>query len=331
MDRPIEELLPRYIEGKTDVEETEAVDRWLETSEGNRKLLKDMQMIVLASEERRGGSDSGRAWKRVSRRAGFRSGALLWATRIAAMLSIPLLAGVILLTLKLNSAKDDVRMVEVRTNPGMNTTITLPDNSVVTLNSESVLTYPQQFTGKTREVNLTGEAFFKVDKDPAHKFIVNTLADAKVEVYGTSFDVDAYPKFETVNVTLIEGSVGFSHKDVHGGLRLEALKPGQKASYSIRDGKTTISETAGGPETAWVEGKIVLLNTPLEEALRMLSKRFGVSFEVKNQDRLRYTFTGTFDSHSLEQILDYFEMSSDFNWSYEDVSDESHHRKILIY
>jgi len=331
MDKPVEELLPRYVEGKTTVEETAAVDRWLEASAENRKILEDMQMLELAMAENRSASDAGKAWRRVSRKIGGRSRVLLWATRAAAILSIPLLAGVIFLARKVNSYGDDVRMVEVRTNPGMNTTVTLPDNSVVTLNSESTLTYPQRFTGKTREVSLTGEAFFKVEKDARCQFVVNSLDDTKIRVYGTTFDVDAYPEFGAVDVTLIEGSVGFENKNAAGSPRQYRLAPGQKATYRLKDGETTISQTEGESETAWTEGKIVLRDTPLADALKMLSKRFGVAFDVRNPDVSGYSFTGTFDTHSLDQILDYFEMSTDFNWRYEDSTGVNHHRKIVVY
>ena len=96
--------------------------------------------------------------------------------------------------------------------------------------------------------------------------------------------------------------------------------------------KCELYATSGESETAWKEGKIIFRNTPLEEGLRMLEKRYNVEFIIKN-DRLKGdSFTGTFTNQRLERILEYFQLSSQIRWRYLDspnIKDEK--SKIEIY
>ena len=70
--------------------------------------------------------------------------------------------------------------------------LTLSDGTGVWLNAESELEYPVKFTSGERHVKLKGEAYFKVEKDSLHPFIVNVYDKLKVEVLGTEFNVQAY-------------------------------------------------------------------------------------------------------------------------------------------
>ena len=72
------------------------------------------------------------------------------------------------------SEQELAQMMEVKTNPGMMTSLTLPDGTLVFLNSESTLSYPSRFDSDTRNVTLQGEAYFEVAKNPEKKFIVST-------------------------------------------------------------------------------------------------------------------------------------------------------------
>lgn len=96
--------------------------------------------------------------------------------------------------------------------------ITLPDQTKVTLNRYSSLTYPDRFKEDRREVQLQGEAYFEVEKDARHPFVVK--ADpVEVEVLGTHFNVEAYPGDAEVKTTLLEGSVAVNAPLFPAGLR----------------------------------------------------------------------------------------------------------------
>ena len=80
------------------------------------------------------------------------------------MLSIPLLIAVLWMYQDKDEQQEVAQMVEIKTNPGMTTSVVLPDNTVVYLNSESSLRYPSRFVGESREVELIGEAYFDVTR-----------------------------------------------------------------------------------------------------------------------------------------------------------------------
>ena len=101
--------------------------------------------------------------------------------------------------------------------------ITLPDQTKVTLNRYSSLTYPDRFKEDRREVQLQGEAYFEVEKDARHPFVVK--ADpVEVEVLGTHFNVEAYPGDAEVKTTLLEGSVGLRFLPEKARFIIEQIK-----------------------------------------------------------------------------------------------------------
>lgn len=253
-----------------------------------------------------------------------------WAQRAAAVLFIPLL--VTLMVQHWGGSEQELaQMMEVKTNPGMMTSLTLPDGTLVFLNSESTLSYPSRFDSDTRNVTLQGEAYFEVAKNPEKKFIVSTSHQSQIEVLGTHFNVEAYEKEDRIAATLVEGKIGFIYSSDNGSKKV-LMDPGQKLVYDIRDSKVQLYATSGESEIAWKEGKIIFRNTPLEEGLRMLEKRYNVEFIIKN-DRLKGdSFTGTFTNQRLERILEYFQLSSQIRWRYldsPDIKDEK--SKIEIY
>ena len=226
-----------------------------------------------------------------------------------AILFIPLLAAYLLEVLI--PEKRDIRMLEVRTNPGMTTSLTLPDGTKVNLNSESSLVYPETFDGDFRSVRLEGEAFFEVVKNPEKRFVVTTPHNARVEVLGTSFNMEAFKWDSIVSTTLISGKVAFISRS--GQVN---MKPGEKLVYNIQADRASIYQTNGEAEISWKNGMIIFRKTPFEEALRMLTKRFNVDFVVSNNKYVKDFYTGSFTNHRLEQILDKFNASSGLKWRY---------------
>ena len=309
----VEELLPRYCEGNVSAEEREKVEKWIRQSEEHYKIARQIQLIYLASDTisvmDRVNTDN--ALSKVDNRI-FRSqlkALFIWGQRVAAILFIPLLVAYLLQVLI--PEKQDIRMLEVRTNPGMTTSLTLPDGTKVNLNSESSLVYPESFDGEFRSVRLEGEAFFEVVKNPEKRFVVTTPHNASVEVWGTSFNMEAFRWDSIVSTTLISGKVAFISKSGQVD-----IKPGEKLVYNIQTNRSDIYQTSGEAEISWKDGMIIFKKTPFEEALRMLTKRFNVDFVVSNNKYVKDFFTGSFTNHRLEQILDIFNASSGIKWRY---------------
>lgn len=326
---PMEELLLRYCEGNVTDEEREKVEKWIGQSNEHYNIARQLFLLYLASDTldmaRR--VDSEKAFRRVKVRMRSKKLRILWlqGQRVAAILFIPLLIAYLIELFM--PGEDSLRMLEVRTNPGMTTRLILPDGTKVCLNSESSLVYPERFEGTSRQVCLQGEAFFEVTRNPDQRFVVQTPHDAQIEVLGTSFNVETFARDSFISTTLITGKVNFTV-----GSRNFNLRPGEKLIYNVKNSQADIFQTTGEPETSWKDGKIVFRNTPFDEALRMLEKRYHVEFVITNTQYKKDAFTGSFTSQRLERILEVFRMSSGINWRYlssEDKMDEK--SKIEIY
>lgn len=331
----IEELLPRYCSGEATVEECRMVEEWIGQSEENYRIVKQMYTIdqVMGTVQMESKVDMEKALASVSRKMSKAPSHITWFTwvqRAAAILFIPLLIAFAIQNFT-PSPTEVAQMIEVKTNPGMTTTVDLPDGTKVYLNSESSLTYPSFFSKDKRDVKLTGEAFFEVQKDPEHRFIVSGPHHTQIEVLGTSFNVEAFERDSFISTTLVEGKVRFAYQKNRQPATVD-MKPGQKLMYDTTSSQVKLLPTSGETETAWKDGKIIFQATPLPVALRMLEKRFNVTFVLSNNRLRGEAFNGSFTNQRLERILEIFKISSNIKWRYLDTGDTTNERtRIEIY
>lgn len=314
----IKEMLLRYYNENLNSEEEKEVKEWINASEENKKTAQRIFTLSLAIDTRRmrGIVNTEKSLRQIKGRMIVQKQEFNWwewTKRIAVILFIPLVSLLILQHYQ-KSPEQLAHMIEIRTNPGMVTKLTLPDGTFVSLNSESTLKYPSHFTEETREVQLSGEAYFEVTKDPTHRFVVSTSHQSQIEVLGTHFNVEAYDKDNFVATTLTEGKINFTYQK--SGKRHILLESGHKLIYNNTTKKVSMYQTTGISEVSWKDGKIVFKDTPLNEALRILEKSFNVKFIIKNQQFNKDSFTGTFKAQRLEKILEYFKVSSKIRWRY---------------
>lgn len=331
----IEEILPRYCSGEATIEECRMVEEWIGQSDENYRIVKQMYTIdqVMGTVQMESKVDMEKALASVSRKMSKAPSHVtwfIWVQRAAAILFIPLLIAFAIQNFT-PSPTEVAQMIEVKTNPGMTTTVDLPDGTKVYLNSESSLTYPSFFSKDKRDVKLTGEAFFEVQKDPEHRFIVSGPHHTQIEVLGTSFNVEAFERDSFISTTLVEGKVRFAYQKNRQPATVD-MKPGQKLMYDTTSSQVKLIQTSGETETAWKDGKIIFQATPLPEALRMLEKRFNVTFVLSNNRLRGEAFNGSFTNQRLERILEIFKISSNIKWRYLDIRDTTNERtRIEIY
>lgn len=314
-----ESALLDYYSGRLNTEERKEIEVWLAQSVENREIAKDVQAIVKATHVLNDIKqvDAYKALARTKQKIQQRKrpSFYIWFQRVAAMLVIPLL----LSTLYLATKQEPVKYVEVRTNPGMVSAVELPDGTKVWLNSRSCLKYPQTFVGDTREVELNGEAYFEVEKDRSKRFIVHTPFAFKAEVLGTAFNLEAYAGQEQATTTLVSGSVKLLYGlPVDGTEKTILMKPDEEVAYNDKSGDVVLSRPYIATKIAWKDGLVILRNTPFEEALRIVSKRFNVEFVVKNNTYSGDSFTGTFDGQHLTLILEHFRLASGIRYRFID-------------
>lgn len=232
-------------------------------------------------------------------------------TRAAAILMLPALACLFYTLVEISTLKREslqlanlaADSLEVIAPVGSRTVVQLSDGTTVHLNSGSRLQYPQTFTGNTRVVMLTGEGYFDVTNNPEKPFIVKTEG-LNVRALGTAFNVLAYPDADEVETTLVEGKVVLERTASDGKLEpIEAMLPGQHATYHLKTGKLVCSEENVEKYVAWKDGKLVFDETSITDAAGKLERLFNVSITV-NDDIKGYTYTVTFEDEPLFQILD---------------------------
>lgn len=211
------------------------------------------------------------------------------------------------------------------TEKGVKSTVTLPDGSQVWMNSDTRLEFPDKFIGDTREVFLSGEAFFKVVHNPQKPMIVTTNRNFIIKVLGTEFNVRTYSDDATAKTTLYKGSIEMYSKDSRNQYKLMArLSPCQ--SYIYND-KSTPSVKAGADtlvNNAWRRGCLIFENAPMEDVFKELERWHGVDIEVRDQRAYHYQFNANFENESLVQILESLKFCTDITYAIKD-------KKVEIY
>jgi transmembrane sensor len=213
---------------------------------------------------------------------------------------------------------DQLEFTQAQTKTAEVKTIVLADGSTVKMNSGSRLKYPDHFTADTRDVYLSGEAFFDVKKDPQHPFIVHTEQLA-VKVLGTAFDVKAYPNDTFTETTLIRGKVSVSIKN--NSAETFILKPNDK--FTLSNGKGSISQLtlfngAGADkviETAWLNHELIFKNNRFDEVAKLFERWYGIKIAFKQPELKEIQFTGHFEKESLTEALDVLKLIENFNYS----------------
>ncbi|SEM60114.1 protein of unknown function [Mucilaginibacter gossypiicola] len=178
----------------------------------------------------------------------------------------------------------------------LNYKIVLSDGTQVWLNSVSSLRFPFSFLGKTREVYLTGEAFFKVAKNAAHPFIVHT-GQTDVKVLGTEFNVNTYKANETVT-SLVEGSVSTSGQDKQKIL----LEPGYQAVYTSGSGFRA-QPFDPAIELAWMNDIYYFHNTKLHDISDVLLRWFDVKVVFDDSGTADETFSGAIQKNKPVDVF----------------------------
>jgi ferric-dicitrate binding protein FerR (iron transport regulator) len=203
-------------------------------------------------------------------------------------------------------ARMAVREQQATTARGQKLKVELVDGSQVILNANSKLTFPEHFSGNTREVYLEGEAYFQVAHDAAHPFIVHTRV-ANTTVLGTSFNVMSTAAGET-EITLVEGKVDVTSQGptAANGVH-QILLPNQQAI--VTEGSETI-QMRNVDVTAyvdWIDNVLHFDNVTLAEAALKLEAWYNVDITFENPALAKCTINATYTKETLNNILNSLE------------------------
>ena len=179
--------------------------------------------------------------------------------------------------------------------------VELPDGSLVTLNHNSRLLYPQQFA-ETREVLLEGEAYFEVARDEKRPFRV-VAGNVTTEVLGTAFNLHWNKLTANVELEVTEGKVAFASFE-NGLSERIFVSAGEHAVYRGETNTIEKFEAFNPNLIAWKTKKLVFENAALEKVLSDAAGYFDVEFEITGEGLRNCNFSGKLDNPQIEDFLE---------------------------
>jgi hypothetical protein len=201
--------------------------------------------------------------------------------------------------------------------------LVLPDGTKVWLNATSALKFPVAFTGNSRTVELTGEAYFEVAPSTSLRtgekmpFLVK-VKDVEVKVLGTHFNIMAYGEEAKIATTLLEGNVHVSR-----GAEKHVMVPGQQAVWK-ENGEFNLDEHADLEEVvSWKNGKFHFNNADIKVIMRQIARWYDVEVEYQNISSETQLGGIVSRKEDLRQLLNYFEIAGKVRFTIEG-------RKIIV-
>ncbi|MFA5327470.1 MAG: FecR domain-containing protein [Prolixibacteraceae bacterium] len=236
--------------------------------------------------------------------------------RAAAILLIPvitLLVYTYVFQPELYSALNISQKYEIVSPPDSRTHFELPDGTKVWLNDESKMVYPQRFIGKTRTVQLIGEAYFEVSPDKSKPFIVETQGIA-VKAVGTCFNIKAYHGDPDIETTLESGKV-IILKDTGKKSEICEMEPGQHFVFNRTTNKYSLKREDPAKYVSWREGKLIFQDDRLDQVAQRLSRWYNIQVKLKDPELSSLTYTATFVDETVYQILEMLEIVTPISYT----------------
>jgi transmembrane sensor len=301
----------KYLLGEANGEERATVEEWLATDEANKVHFQQMQFIWEQSKSLAGSKtvDENLAWQRFRSRihqeaphtAVEKRNNFAWL-RIAALFIV--IIGITLFTYRWLNREAPVQQLAVHTQA---TTLidTLPDGSVITLNKNSVLSYPSKFNRETRSIALKGEAFFEVVPDKKKPFMVQ-VNDVTIRVVGTSFNVRSEKGITEVIVETGVVQVTRAGKTVE-------LRPKEKVIVKSQDSVFVKEAEKEQLHNYYRTKEFVCDNTPLWKLVEVLNEAYDTTIIIDRPALRNLQISTTFTNESLDQILNVISLTFNIN------------------
>ena len=189
--------------------------------------------------------------------------------------------------------------------------IILPDGSKVLVNSASSLRYPTAFPGNERKIELTGEAYFEVVKNPSKPFRV-ICNDQMVEVLGTHFNINSYDDEPAIKTTLLEGKVKVTATSDNA---VKILLPGQQAVLNASS--FTVNPVDTEEAIAWTNGKFMFNNDNIVYIMREISRWYNVEVDFSGPIPTSGFYGGTPRSKNVSEVLNTLQLTGKVHFKIE--------------
>lgn len=198
--------------------------------------------------------------------------------------------------------------VEVSTEAGQRSKVSLPDGSLVWLNAGTVIKYcPDK---NERKVCLTGEAYFEVNHSPDYPFVVET-GDTKIKVLGTKFNVSHYPGSKITEASLLSGKIVMS---LDKSDKVVDIRPGEKVTYNAETQALNKAETIVQNDILWKQGVLVFENESFNDLIMKLERYYAVSFDYDRATFENIHYTGTINNLNINRVLEFINLTIPINY-----------------
>jgi transmembrane sensor len=313
-----QEKIRSYLRGNLSKPEEDALFSWVNQSHEN---LAEFQSFIRKNEYNVETSDAERAWKdfqtRVEKRRHRHKMVFLssrWS-KIAAILLIAMVAGFWGVR-HWTGIHSELVFTELFVPFGERTQVDLPDGTKIWLNSGTTFRYPERFNGNIRTVEINGEGYFEVKKDPLHPFVVKT-PEFEVRVLGTSFNLSTYKDDEKNSLALQSGSVEITANSNHQKIK---LVPGEMAVLDKQEKSFSIAPTNKESIASWLDNTLEFSDVSLYEICKSLERQFDTKIEIKNEELKQIKFSGRFKSdEGLDKLLELLKLTSPVKLNYKHI------------
>ena len=233
----------------------------------------------------------------------------LRVTAIAASLAALLVAGLVLFfqtgfpgnSRNTAGISGESELLSKSTPTGRMFRMNLDDGSFIHMNAVSRITYPKQFDEHKREVEISGEAYFDVERDETRPFHIK-VKDYQVQVLGTSFNIQAYEDDEDFSVTVESGKVKVVLDKA--GNNSAILRKNQKLVYNPETNVFKVLDVEAARELNWRQGILHFESTPMNKVEKILERWYGIDLVINNKTIYNKTLTGQHHNESLESVME---------------------------
>lgn len=330
----IKEMIIRSLEKGLNEEEYILMMDWINESPENRKLFDHYNEIWQLSDVvlNEGSYNTDEGWESLHQRIsgqnlkGSNNIRLISANQliiwkfisVAAILVAGLLIS--LLFVRNDVVVRNIQTVTIQSPRGQKNKVILADSSVVWLNSESQLTYSNDFDGDKRVVSLTGEGYFDVKKDSKRPFIVRTL-NADIKVFGTRFNVCSYSDELLMEATLEDGKITVS---INGKVNQVEVVPGERMALDTKSGEVTLKKVDTQLYTSWKDNKLRFDDAVFADVVKKLERWYDVKIIVDKDLKYSERYTMCIKTESLREVLKGLMLTTPMSYKIEE-------EKVFIY
>lgn len=310
-------LITRYLSKQTSTEENEILADWITASVAHERSFEEIKRVWLAvkTPDPQASVEALASLKTRMHAEEQKSGLgmrMMWSSKkwlsIAAAVILVMSCAILMIQQYIHFRP--AALLEESTKAGQIKTILLMDGTKIVLAPKSIVKYPATFEAGHRNVELLGEAYFEVSKNPHQPFSVIT-PDMDVKVLGTHFNVNAIKNHGSTTVSLLEGRVAVNIKDDNN--EEYTLRPGQELSFNRMNKQVFQHELDSVSVLGWMTKTLIFRNEKLSDAALKIEKMYGVKLVFENQATADTRLYAQFKNDALEDVLNILCESGNLN------------------